>query len=60
MGEGKGGGEVGVAIGTQAYPADSKFIFAPVGWHLCDGTLLPIAQNQALFSLLGTTYGGDG
>ena len=34
--------------------------FAPRGWALCDGTLLAIAQNQALFSLLGTTYGGDG
>ena len=36
------------------------FNFAPVGWHLCDGTLLSIQQNTALFSLLGTTYGGDG
>jgi len=36
------------------------FNFAPVGWALCDGQLLPISQNQALFSLLGTTYGGDG
>jgi len=34
--------------------------FAPRGWALCDGTLLAIAQNQALFSILGTTYGGDG
>ena len=34
--------------------------FAPRGYALCDGQLLPIAQNQALFSLLGTTYGGDG
>ncbi len=34
--------------------------FAPRGWAFCDGQLLPIAQNQALFSLLGTTYGGDG
>jgi microcystin-dependent protein len=34
--------------------------FAPSGWALCDGQLLPIAQNTALFSLLGTTYGGDG
>ena len=34
--------------------------FAPVGWALCNGQLLPIAQNQALFSLLGTIYGGDG
>jgi microcystin-dependent protein len=34
--------------------------FAPVGWAFCDGSLLPISQNQALFSLLGTTYGGNG
>ncbi len=34
--------------------------FAPRGWALCDGQILPIAQNQALFSILGTTYGGDG
>jgi len=34
--------------------------FAPNGWATCDGQLLPIAQNTALFSLLGTTYGGDG
>lgn len=34
--------------------------FAPKGWALCDGQLLPISQNTALFSLLGTFYGGDG
>jgi microcystin-dependent protein len=34
--------------------------FAPKGWATCDGQLLPISQNTALFSLLGTTYGGDG
>src|SRR5512137_1057269 len=34
--------------------------FAPKGWALCNGQLLPISQNTALFSLLGTTYGGDG
>jgi microcystin-dependent protein len=34
--------------------------FAPRGWALCNGQLLPISQNTALFSLLGTTYGGDG
>ena len=34
--------------------------FAPTGWALCNGQLLPISQNTALFSLLGTTYGGDG
>src|SRR5436305_2487273 len=36
------------------------FNFAPTGWALCDGQLMPISQNTALFSLLGTTYGGDG
>ena len=37
-----------------------SFGFAPKGWALCNGQLLPINQNQGLFSLLGTTYGGDG
>ena len=37
-----------------------SFGFPPKGWALCDGQLLPINQNQALFSLLGTTFGGDG
>ena len=37
-----------------------SFNFAPKGWALCNGQLLPINQNQPLFSLLGTTYGGDG
>lgn len=36
------------------------FNFAPVGWASCNGALLSIAENTALFSLLGTTYGGDG
>jgi microcystin-dependent protein len=36
------------------------FNFAPTGWALCNGQLMPISQNTALFSLLGTTYGGDG
>src|SRR5258708_3765450 len=36
------------------------FNFAPTGWAWCDGQLLPISQNTALFSLLGTNYGGDG
>src|SRR5215472_3870294 len=40
----------------EAFP----FNFAPKGWALCAGQLLPINQNQALFSLLGTTFGGDG
>ena len=37
-----------------------SFNFAPKGWALCNGQLLPINQNQALFALLGTTYGGNG
>jgi microcystin-dependent protein len=37
-----------------------SFVYAPKDWALCDGQLLPINQNQALFSLLGTTFGGDG
>src|SRR5271155_5363063 len=37
-----------------------SFGFAPKGWASCNGQLLPINQNQAIFSLLGTTYGGDG
>ncbi len=37
-----------------------SFEFAPKGWALCNGQLMPINQNQALFSLLGTTFGGDG
>ena len=38
----------------------TSFAFPPKGWALCNGQLLPINQNQALFSILGTTYGGDG
>jgi len=34
--------------------------FAPRGWAFCEGQLLPVAQNDALFSLIGTSYGGDG
>src|SRR4030095_10991388 len=37
-----------------------SFNFAPKGWALCNGQFLPINQNQALFALLGTTYGGNG
>ena len=40
----------------EAFP----FNFAPKGWALCAGQLMPINQNPALFSLLGTTFGGDG
>ncbi|KIA96129.1 hypothetical protein OC25_03255 [Pedobacter kyungheensis] len=50
-------------------PADDQYLgevsivsfnFAPRGWAMCNGQLLPIQQNQALFSILGTTYGGNG
>jgi microcystin-dependent protein len=34
--------------------------FSPAGWHFCDGSLLPISENEVLFQLIGTTYGGDG
>ena len=37
-----------------------SFVFAPKGWALCNGQLLPIAENDALFTLIGTAYGGDG
>lgn len=36
------------------------FNFAPVGWAICDGSVLPIAENETLFNLIGTTFGGDG
>ena len=48
---------------AQSYLAEIRvfsFGFAPRGWAFCNGQTLPISQNQALFSLLGTTYGGDG
>jgi microcystin-dependent protein len=48
---------------TEPFLAEIRlmsFSFPPKGWALCDGQLLPINQNQALFSLLGTTFGGDG
>jgi microcystin-dependent protein len=48
---------------SDAYLGDIKLVafgFTPRGWAPCNGQLLPIAQNQPLFSLLGTTYGGDG
>jgi len=51
------------AGGSEPFLAEVStfgFNFAPRGWALCDGQLLPINQNQALFSILGTTYGGDG
>ncbi|MGF6310578.1 microcystin-dependent protein [Bradyrhizobium sp. i1.8.4] len=48
---------------AEPYVAEIRifpFNFAPKGWAFCNGQLLPISQNTALFSLLGTTYGGDG
>ncbi len=48
---------------TEPFLAEIRIVsfnFPPKGWALCNGQLLPINQNQALFSLLGTTYGGDG
>ena len=48
---------------SQPFMGEIKIIswnFAPKGWAFCNGQLLPINQNQALFSILGTTYGGDG
>src|SRR5690554_1829394 len=48
---------------TEPFLASIKIVsfpFAPKGWAMCNGQLLPINQNQALFSLLGTQYGGDG
>ncbi len=48
---------------SDSYLGDVRamsFDFAPQGWAPCQGQLMPIVQNQALFSLLGTTYGGDG
>ncbi len=41
---------------VQLFP----YSYAPQGWAFCEGQLMSISQNQALFSLLGTTYGGDG
>jgi microcystin-dependent protein len=48
---------------SQPYVGEIRMFggtFAPVGWHFCDGTLLPISENETLFNLIGTTYGGDG
>jgi microcystin-dependent protein len=52
-----------MAADTDQFVAEIRmfpFNFAPAGWAFCDGQLLPISQNTALFSLLGTTYGGNG
>jgi len=51
------------AKAQEAFIGEIRFFagnFAPRNWAFCDGQLLPIAQNQALFSIIGTTYGGDG
>ena len=48
---------------SDAYIGEVRMVasnFAPNGWMACDGALLPISQNTALFSILGTTYGGNG
>ena len=48
---------------SQPYVGEIRMFagsFAPVGWLLCDGQLLPISENETLFQLIGTTYGGDG
>jgi len=48
---------------SEPFLAEIKMVgfnFAPRGWAFCDGQILPINQNQSLYSLLGTTYGGDG
>src|SRR5690242_15245333 len=48
---------------SEAFLAEIRIFagnFAPTGWALCNGQLIPISQNTALFSLLGTTYGGNG
>src|SRR5712672_1376567 len=50
-------------MAAQPFMGEIKIVafnFAPKGWAMCNGQLLPINQNQALFSLCGTTYGGDG
>ena len=44
----------------SAKSACSAATFAPAGWVFCDGQLMPISENDALFTLIGTTYGGDG
>ena len=52
-----------IVMGTSPFVAEIRpfaFNFAPKGWALCNGQLLPITQNTALFSLLGTNFGGDG
>src|ERR1700687_3614063 len=53
----------GAKIMADQFVAEIRIVpfnFAPTGWATCDGQIMPIAQNTALFSLLGTTFGGDG
>ncbi len=48
---------------SQPYTGEIRLVasnFAPINWHFCDGSLLPISQYEVLYTLLGTTYGGDG
>jgi microcystin-dependent protein len=55
--------DVSLQSGAEPFLAEIKIVsfnFPPKGWALCNGQLLPINQNQALFALLGTTYGGNG
>ncbi|MBH1960894.1 MAG: phage tail protein [Flavobacteriia bacterium] len=60
---------LGLLSGSLKLAAQENFIgqimivpynFSPVGWHDCDGAMMPIAEYEALYSLIGTTYGGDG
>lgn len=60
---------LGLLSGSLKLAAQDNFIgqimivpynFSPLGWHDCDGALMPIAENETLYSLIGTTYGGDG
>ena len=58
-----GAAQAGTLVGQDPFVGEIglvAFDFAPRGWALCNGQLLPISQNTALFSLLGTTYGGNG
>jgi microcystin-dependent protein len=61
--EEEGGGVTAEGMGTEPFLSQigiCAFNFPPKGWALCNGQFLPINQNQALFALLGTTYGGNG
>jgi microcystin-dependent protein len=63
VGNEPGDGTLAVGGGSEPFLAQigiASFDFAPRGWAMCNGQLMPINQNQALFALLGTTYGGNG